>query len=105
MKQVNLEEILSEKLQPIVSRESNSYQSIEQMKKTPEWEVTISAMLEACNQAIDLCAENAMVVDSDVPDNPMECVTFEGGEEYYQSDDYTISVDKESILNTKKQII
>jgi len=82
MKQVNLEEIL---------HKFTLFDCVDSCAKLN----IILAMQEACNQTVDLCAENAEVV----------CIQVEyigeraGG--YYT----TYDVDKESILNTKKQII
>jgi len=56
-------------------------------------------MLEACNQAIELCAENAMVEIT----NDIELANIKP---HYQVKHGTyIIVDKQSILNTKKQIV
>ena len=52
----------------------------------------LEAMKEACNQAIDLCAENAVAIIFVKP--PV-----------IKNDKYFAIIDKESILNTKKQII
>jgi len=79
MKQVNLKEILLNafiqyKADYPENRLSKVY-TIEQFQNATEiLTVGMNAMQEACNQTVDLCAENAMVVDSDVPDNPMKCI-------------------------------
>jgi hypothetical protein len=54
-----------------------------------EWEI-LKAMKEACEQTVDLCAENA---EGDIDtDNETYCIATGG-------------VNKESILATKKQIV
>ena len=56
----------------------------------------LAAMREACNQAIELSAENAQIVTK----------MREDVDELSMPDEWTIStIDIESILNTKSQII
>ena len=74
MKQVNLKEILKRHIGEYVN--------------SPVSPNVLLAMQEACNQAIDLCAENAKSIT-----------------ELHPRFGYVTTIDKESILNTKKQII
>lgn len=50
---MSAEIILEKHLQSMLGRLAHSYTSIEEMKKTPEWETTIEAMKEYAKQAID----------------------------------------------------
>lgn len=82
MKKINLEEILELHL-------SLSSQT------RPGKAFYIAAMRQACNQAIDLCAENAEI----------DCQMRDDVDELSMIDEWTISVvDKDSILKTKDQI-
>ena len=105
MKQVNLKEILLQSFRDYVkenpeSRLAKKY-TIEQFEASVDiMTVGERALQEACNQAIDLCAENAELYyydsESDVPEGEISTGDSEYG--YY-------SLSKKSILNTKKQII
>lgn len=75
MNEVNLESILKSKLTVETMRVNNPDYT---------WNKTIEAMKEACNQTVDLCAENVLP-------------------EFY--DCKIIAVDKQSILETKNQIV
>jgi len=75
MNEVNLEAILKSKLTVETMRVNNPDYT---------WNKTIEAMKEACYQTVDLCAENVLP-------------------EFY--DCKIIAVDKQSILETKKQIV
>lgn len=105
MKQVNLKEILLNtfiqyKADYPENRLSKAY-TIEQFQNATEiLTVGMNAMQEACNQTVDLCAENAEI-------RVTENCLIEEGSCYTTYDDGVISVttDKQSILDTKKQII
>jgi hypothetical protein len=84
---INLDSILSEKLQPMLNKNPESYHSIEEMQKAPEWIVSIDAMKEACKQTLELAAENA------------KCERNGFGHDHL-----TGNVDKQSILDTIKQV-
>ena len=75
MNEVNLEAILKSKLTIETMRVNNPDYT---------WNKTIEAMKQACYQTVDLCAENVLP-------------------EFY--DCKIIAVDKQSILETKKQIV
>ena len=75
MNEVNLEAILKSKLTVETMRVNNPDYT---------WNKTIEAMKEACYQTVDLCAENVLP-------------------EFY--DCKIIAVDKQSILETKNQIV
>ena len=75
MKEVNLEAILKSKLTVETMRVNNPDYT---------WNKIIEAMKEACYQTVDMCAENVLP-------------------EFY--DCKIITVDKQSILETKKQIV
>ena len=75
MNEVNLESILKSKLTVETMRVNNPDYT---------WNKTIEAMKEACYQTVDLCAENVLP-------------------EFYDCE--IIAVDKQSILETKKQIV
>ena len=75
MNEVNLEAILKSKLTVETMRVNNPDYT---------WNKTIEAMKEACYQTVDLCAENVLP-------------------EFYGCK--IIAVDKQSILETKKQIV
>ena len=70
-------------------------------------DLVIKAMREACNQTVDLCAENATLDNTatEAPENKNQDYISH----YISRDDYTseywITVDKQSILDTKKQIV
>lgn len=59
------EEILESHLTSMLSREEDSYVTIDEMKQVPEWEVCVKAIeqaqKEAYNQALDDAAENVEV--------------------------------------------
>ena len=85
MKQVDLVEIL------------RSRETYDKDHSTISIYDALEAMKEACNQAIDLCAENAILgYDRILVDDPKE------GDEAYKN---FPKVNKQSILDTKKQII
>ena len=75
MNEVNLEAILKSKLTVETMRVNNPDYT---------WNKTIEAMKEACYQTVELCAENVLP-------------------EFY--DCKIIAVDKQSILETKNQIV
>ena len=75
MNEVNLEAILKSKLTVETMRVNNPDYT---------WNKTIEAMKQACYQTVDLCAENVLP-------------------EFY--DCKIIAVDKQSILETKNQIV
>jgi len=85
MKKINLDEIASEYLKGhSLSTRLFIYDSM------------INAMREACHQAIELAAENAKIVTK----------MREDVDELSMLDEWTIStIDKQSILSTKSQII
>ena len=94
MKQVNLVKILR-------SRETYD-------KNHPTISIydALEAMKEACNQAIDLCAENAELLN-DKGEVTKGTIYVEGYEDElsWKRRDVTYQISKQSILNTKKQII
>ena len=87
MKQINLEEIL------------NKVIWIETKSDTFKQEI-LNAMKEACNQTVDLCVENAAInfidLTSDKVFDYSECLV---------DDDVDVVINKDSILNTKNQIV
>jgi len=92
MKTVNLEEILVNILKPV----SHDCKTVKQdihlaLVFNQDVDNIYAAMREACNQAIELAAENADLIDAHEMMLCQEC----GGQK----------IDKQSILNTKSQII
>lgn len=87
MKQINLEEILDKVI------------GIETKSDTFKQEI-LNAMREACNQTVDLCVENAAInfidLTSDKVFDYSECLV---------DDDVDVVINKDSILNTKNQIV
>ena len=87
MKQINLEEILDKVI------------GIETKSDTFKQEI-LNAMKEACNQTVDLCVENAAInfidLTSDKVFDYSECLV---------DDDVDVVINKDSILNTKNQIV
>ena len=87
MKQINLEEIL------------NKVIGIETKSDTFKQEI-LNAMKEACNQTVDLCVENAAINFIDLTSDKIfdysECLV---------DDDVDVVINKDSILNTKNQIV
>ena len=66
-------------------------------------ELVLQAMRNACNQTIDLCAENAKLTLHEFRD-----ITFKEvykGDTHIINDGAYVDIDKESILNTKNQIV
>lgn len=85
MKQVNLEEILNKHLANKIILEVD-WDDMHLIKK---------AMQEACNQTVDLCAENAEIINKKV-----DYTGERAGGSYYVP-----IINKESILDTKIQIV
>jgi hypothetical protein len=54
------EKILEKHLKEMIGRVEESYDSIEEMKKQPEWEATIKAMTEIADNSYDKGFEDAM---------------------------------------------
>ena len=81
------EEYLIKYLIPMLNRIDNSYVSIDEMKETPEWDITIKAIkqaqIDAYNQALKDVVENA------------SSYTSIGGNKHHR-------IDSESILKLKK---
>lgn len=75
---INLEEILNKVIG--IETKSDSFKL-----------AVLEAMKEACNQAIDLCTWNAKTT--------FDCDQFD------ELDEGTTVIDRDSILNTKKQIV
>lgn len=103
MKQVNLEEILNKHLANKIVLEID-WDDMHLIKR---------AMLEACNQTVDLCAENAKL-NHNYYDKDEERALYnehkDFGFERCDGDGIPYGVDvvelnKQSILDTKKQII
>jgi len=103
MKQVNLKEILLNafiqyKADYPENRLSKVY-TIEQFQNATEiLTVGMNAMQEACNQTVDLCAENATL-------NELRNGEWVASYIIYNTPQGKIEVNEQSILDTKKQII
>ena len=70
-------------------------------------EEILRIMREACNQTVDLCAENATLDNAatEAPENKnQDYISHYISRDDYNSE-YWITVDKQSILDTKKQIV
>lgn len=94
MKTVNLEEILKKELIPIVYAGSSEM----------TFNATMRAMKEACRQTLELAAENADVIeeytDSEIISQEHNVTVFDELGDLKK----VIYADKQSILNTIKQI-
>lgn len=106
MKQVNLKEIL---LNAFIQYKENYPEkklskayTIEQFKDATEiLTVGMNAMQEACNQTINLCAENVGFIKT-----TSEKLNSEDYKPFITADDDTVwTFNKQAILDTKKQII
>lgn len=103
MKQVNLQEVLLNvfiqyKADYPENRLSKTY-TIEQFQNATEiLTVGMSAMQKACNQTVDLCAENVILEwNSCSLEHQSDSAKFDNTQDCY--------INKQSILDTKKQII
>lgn len=96
MKQVDLEEILIKIFQPTSQDCSTPAQDLQlAITLNPDLNRIKNAMQEACNQTVDLCAENAEVGELH---EVAESISGGPGYTYYE-------INKQSILDTKKQIV
>lgn len=91
MKTVNLEEILKQTYFKKYGESDIGWYDY-WSDNMPVIELAVEAMREACNQTVDLCKENAKLIEEiDYPEA--------------WGNVYKYSVDANSILNTKSQII
>lgn len=89
MNSITLEEILKSKLENYSN--GNGFYGLASFVNQDQINLVLEAMRDACNQAIDLCSNNAITI--------FYCNPFD------YLDEGTTEVDTDSILNTKKQIV
>lgn len=104
MKQVDLEEILIKIFQPTSQDCSTPAQDLQlAITLNPDLNRIKNAMQEACNQTVDLCAENAKInwVENNVEMESDTDFSFRDNDGSWCK----ININEQSILDTKKQII
>ncbi len=99
------EEILESHLTSMLSREEDSYATIDEMKQFPAWEACVKAIeqaqKEAYNQALDDAVENALISLFDWISGGFK--EFKQYSNHYSINDGTyVKIDEQSILKLKK---
>ena len=104
-KKINLASILFAETDKLRKNSPRLFYSNEKMKESPEWGYFMDAMKEACKQCLELAAENAVMVGVTLHNNnaPNISSSFVCGRDD-NGLDYEYTVDKQSILDTIKEV-